>query len=178
MGRGSRALSPPLQALLQGPVLFLEPVVGKGSLAGLGWVGLFGLAFPCLCGGRHRLARGLPLWAPVPERWWVCGQGWSCKGGGHPASLSLAQLHFQKFLPPVRKGKKNLGSLSGCRGGGSQVGTRFPRLELRGFRLGQSVGFGTEAGSQPEVSEELTSGTGGACAHVLPGYVCGCRRKT
>lgn len=71
--------------------------------------------------------RGLPLCTPAPERQRVCRQGWSARGEGHPASLSLATLHFQKFFPPVRRKQKSLGSLLGCREVGSQVGTRFLR---------------------------------------------------
>lgn len=100
-----------------GPALFLEPEEGEGQ-PGRGWAGLSGLDLPA---SEEALAgrRELPLSAPTPKR--------SGKGGGHPASLSLAQLHFQKFFLLVRGGKKSLGSLSGCREGGGQVGTRFPR---------------------------------------------------
>lgn len=34
-----------------------------------------------------------------------------------------------------------MGSVEGCRGGGGQAGTRFPRPELRGFLWGQSRGW-------------------------------------
>lgn len=114
----------PLGALLQGPVLFLELGVGK-SIQGRERLGCQRWTPPA-SGGTDRRER-VTLWAPGPENLWVCGQGWAGEGGGHPASLSLAQLHFQKFFPPVRRGKKCLGSLLGCQEGDDQVRTRFPR---------------------------------------------------
>lgn len=54
--------------------------------------------------------------------------------------LSLAQLHFQKFFLPVRRGKRKLGSLSGYWEEGGQVGSRFPRA-----LIGQTGALGPEA---------------------------------
>lgn len=70
---------------------------------------LSGLALPC---PRGQASEGHPVGLAREQR--VCGQGCSRKGRvGRPDSLSLAQLHFQKFLLPVRR-DKDLGSLSGC----------------------------------------------------------------
>lgn len=80
--------------------------------------------------------------------------------------MSLAQPHFQKFFPPLRRGKRSLDSLSGCREGMGKWEPGFPelsraRLEHWGLSPGPKGRFSpeTEAGPQPEVSEELTSGT-------------------
>lgn len=101
-----------------------------------------------------------------------CLLGWAGKGDGHPASLSPAQPHFQKFFLPVRRGKKSLGSLLGCREGGGQVGTRFP-IPLTGQARALGPAAWTKGPAQPwdrsgpqyEVSKELTSEMG---AHPSP----------
>lgn len=137
--------------------------------------------FPALCRGPScswspgwgRAGREAYLRAPQPwEGGGLCLCRRAGKGDGHPASLSLAQPHFQKFFLPVRRGKKSLGSLLGCQEGGGQVGTRFPRA-----LTGQAGALGPPAwakgraqpwdksGPQPEALEELTSGIG---AHPCP----------
>lgn len=127
MGSGLWGEAPGHLPLLSGPAegacLFLEPEMGKSQQRGPDrqeWVTSVG---------------------PRPERPWICWQRWSGTGGGHPASLSLAQPHFQKFFPPVRRGKRSLGSLLGCREKGGQVGTRFPRaLTSQAAALGPPAG--------------------------------------
>lgn len=95
-----------------------------------------------------------------------CPQGQPGKGDGHPASLSLAQPHFQKFFLPARRGKKSPGSLLGCQEGGGQVGTRFPRaLTGQAGAVGPSAWakgpaqLWDKSGPECEVSQELTNGT-------------------
>lgn len=127
--RESPGRLPFLRAQLQGPVRVLEPEVGKGSQgrAGLGCRA----GPPCPCGGTTERVTSV---GPAQEAVGL-QQGWAPEGGGHPASLSLAQLHFQKFLPP------SLGLWEGRwpRGTGFTELSRA-RLELWGFRLGQRVG--------------------------------------
>lgn len=65
-------------------------------------------------------------------------QGWAPEGGGHPASLSLAQLHFQKFLPPCQKRKGEPGQQLGLRGGVAK-GEQVPQSSC-GPGLSQGVG--------------------------------------
>lgn len=54
------------------------------------------------------------------------------------------------------------------------------RLELWGLLPGpkDQLSPGTEAGPQPEVSEELTNRTGARHIRALPGCVCCCRIET
>lgn len=114
-GRGSRAPLCP-------SFLALEPEVGKGSQGGLDSAGC-PLPLQRLTGQRR-----LPQWAPAQRGTSSAGEvGMVRAGGGHPAILSLTQPHFQKFFPPVRRGKRRLESLLGCREKDGQVGTRVPR---------------------------------------------------
>lgn len=132
--------------------------------------------FPGAQGGAGQAGR-LTSVSPSPGRG-TCLLGWAGKGDGHPASLSPAQPHFQKFFLPVRRGKKSLGSLLGCREGGGQVGTRFP-IALTGEARALGPAAWTKGPAQPwdksgpqyEVSKELTSETG-PHPSPCPGRLC------
>lgn len=124
LGRGSRAPASLFRPCCKGLSCSRSLSWGRAAREGLGSAG------PPLPLQRHRQAGERYLCGPQPPRGTgFCWRGWPGQGRkqGHPASLSLAQPHFQKFFPPVRRGKRSRDSLSGCREMDGQVGTRVPR---------------------------------------------------
>lgn len=126
--------------------------------------------FPGAQGGAGQAGRVTSV-SPSPGR----GRALACWAGlvrGMGILPHCHRPHFQKFFLPVRRGKKSLGSLLGCREGGGQVGTRFPiPLTGQARALGPAAWIKGPAqpwdrsGLQYEVSKELTSEMG---AHPSP----------